>query len=254
MRSEARTEDAADVVARLTTIASIWVGRYRGALGNSIDRDELVAEGWLALQRTGSWVRAEGAMRDILRASVRERDRRGPATMIAVAPSQALITDPRQLAWEMRSQGYLLRQIGSRVGVSTACVSQWLKALERDRGEIIEGVVRITPLRRVRAPVRERLVPILRKRRTTIAQICRDFGVSRKAAAAALTAAQGDRPWRRSDLRNGVRCARGHELAKTRRVSASGKLYCVGCRNHSRRWYRRRVAERKKREKREQGV
>ena len=238
-----RSDPGADV-ARLARVASLWLRRYGGSLGNALERDELVAEGWLALERTGSWRRAEGAMRDALRMAARAAVRRAPVSIgaTAVAPLQRLVTEPRELAWAMRSQGYLFREIGARIGVTDACAGQWVRQLERERGQI-EGVVRI-PRRRVRSPVRDRLVPELRTRRITIAAICREFGVSRVAACDALTRAQGDRPWRLSNLRAGSRCARGHDLSETRGVSASGKLYCRGCRRFRRQQYRRRLAER----------
>lgn len=58
----------AQLLARLQSCARYWLGRYRH-LRNELEVAELVAEGWLAWSRSGTWVRAEGAIRDLLRSN-----------------------------------------------------------------------------------------------------------------------------------------------------------------------------------------
>lgn len=93
-----------ELIAKLERSARYWLSRYR-QLHGVIESGELVSEGWLAYQRSGTWIRAEGAMRDKLRSLARnERNRSelyenlNPASASLFLPAPVLrIVHPSEL-------------------------------------------------------------------------------------------------------------------------------------------------------------
>lgn len=232
--------DPAAVVARLTRIASHWAARWRGSLGELIERDDLVAEGWLTLERTGSWTRAQGAMRDLLRQAGRVQRRRAGVDIVHAVPAvQGLAVDRHALAWAMRVQAHTFQEIADRCGVSQMTAIRWIHQAEAQRGPI-PGVPRRLVPRALPTPRQDEILAQLRGRHLGIGEMVREFGCDRSTARAVFTRAHGDRPYRYSDLRNGTHCARGHDLSVTRRRRPSGQLYCTGCNTVAVRMWRRR--------------
>ena len=89
------------MLARLQRSARYWSTRC----GGIVEPDELLAEGWLAWERSGTWIRAEGAMRDRIRVELahRGRDQDGPDDL-AAAPRVQVSVPVRLLRMVERSR------------------------------------------------------------------------------------------------------------------------------------------------------
>jgi hypothetical protein len=159
--------DPAALLLRLDRAARYWHRRYAQRLGTALlEPSDLVAEGWLAWSRSGSWTRAEGAIRDALRLAWQRRQREperdgalrlapglytprshAPRRSLALPPAVALAPARDQLLLAAIALGRPMKDVAAELGLSRGRTSVLARrALRRLEGQRIAARRRGRPL------------------------------------------------------------------------------------------------------------